>query len=93
MERQDVVHEVVLKLLNIGTRPLATGKLFPRFKQIFDGDDTLVGMSELPENHINEAPPPAALAIATESEKRIPVVVRLLPSHSKGSPTFTWAAC
>ena len=87
------MHEVVLKLLDIDVGPLATRKLFPRLKQIFDGDDTLIGMSELEGSHISEVtPPPAASAIATESEKRIPLVVRLLPSHAKDSQTFSWSA-
>ena len=55
------MHQIVLEMLDIGTGPLATRKLFPRLKQIFYGNDTLVAMDELNASHIIEAPPPPRL--------------------------------
>ncbi len=51
----------MLELLDIGTGPLAPHKLFLCLKQIFDGNDTLVGMNELDAGHIIEASPPPRL--------------------------------
>ena len=60
MERKNIIHQLVLKLLHIFFLPLASDELPPRSKQIFPRDDILVGMSEL--NPPRVSPPPTGFA-------------------------------
>ena len=55
MERENVVHEVRLKLLYILLLPFASQKLLPRFEQVFYRNDIVVGMQE---NTSLTTPPP-----------------------------------
>ncbi len=47
VERGDLIYQVSLKLQDVYLLALAVEKLLPRRKQIFDRNDTVVGMSEL----------------------------------------------
>ena len=58
VERENVVHQVMLEILHILFLSLAADELLPRREEIFDGDDILVGMSE---NNSSRPTPPARL--------------------------------
>jgi len=60
MECQEVVHQPMLELLHVGFLSFAPHKLPPGGKQVLDGNDILVGMSEL--NTPRNAPPQSSFA-------------------------------
>jgi len=55
VERKDVVHQAMLKILHVFLLALPTDKLAPRGEQILDRNDILVGMSE--NNPTRPTPP------------------------------------
>src|SRR3989344_2177661 len=58
MQRQNILHQAVLELLHVSLLALASNKFTPCAKQILDGNDIVVAMSELdPPNR----PPPQRL--------------------------------
>ncbi len=55
VEGGDLINKLTLKLKNIKFIAFAFAKLLPRFEQIFDRDDILIGMSK---NTLGVDPPP-----------------------------------
>ena len=60
VQSKDMVHQICLKLLHVLFAALTPYKLLPRFKQIFDGNDIFIGMSE---NRFEATPPPRLLPV------------------------------
>jgi endonuclease IV len=72
-----VIHQAQLELLHIFARLLTFYKLLPRFEEIFERNDMLVGMSELNATHISKStPPPEASSAVTENKSRVLGLVR-----------------
>ena len=69
VEGNNICHQVHLKLLDIFSFSLATGKLSPRFKEIFQRNDRIVGMDKLDFGHELVSPPPKAFTCDRKSQR------------------------
>ena len=58
MKGDDVGHEIALEFLDVLPVTFSSHKFIPCLKKIFDGNDIIVGMSELDPTQTMKAPPP-----------------------------------
>ena len=58
MKVQDIIHKPKLKILDVFFTPFVFYKLRPGTKQVFYGNDIVIGMSELNPSRILKSPPP-----------------------------------
>ena len=90
VERDDVGHQVSLKLQDIFSHFLTRQKLLPRKEEIFDRNDMLVCMSELNPSHTQKStPPPATFASASKAESCVYSLVSVLPRTSQDTPLLS----
>lgn len=61
MERENVVHKPMLKLLHVIFAALSSHEFFPRREQVFNRNDILVCMSE--QNSLRVTPPPDGICL------------------------------
>lgn len=81
VEREDVIHQTQLELLHVFALSLAAHERAPRFEEIIERDDILVGMSEFLDHKSN--PPPATPASFTERKSSVPSVVCVLSNPAQ----------
>jgi len=63
MKRQNVLHQVSLKNLNVLSGPFTINKLSPRLEEIFGRNDMLIAMNKLDFSHNHKVIPPQLLPI------------------------------
>lgn len=68
MERNNVTHKVLLKLLNVFSGPFSIYKLSPRLEEIFERNDILIAMSELDSTHTSKYTPPRLVPLLQKAK-------------------------